>query len=245
MKNSIRAPARAQPAAGRYTPEPLDRRDDIVARYLPLADQLARRFAGRSEPYEDLQQAARLGLVRAASRYDGTRSFPKFAIPTILGELRHHFRDCTWPVHVPRRVQELGLALNRTTDDITVKEGHSPTRGELATALRVTPRDIDDAQRAINGRWTSSIDRDDASDAPAEPASEVPQQTDQTEPVADHLTLATLFAQLPERHQRVLRLRFYANMTQREIAHDVGVSQMHVSRLIHSALHTLRDGIEP
>lgn len=225
------------------------RRERLVVAHLGLAQHLARRFAHRGVPLEDLVQVASLAVVHAAARFDETLglSFSTFVAPTILGEIKHHFRDRLWDLRVPRRVQDLHVTLNRLVDPLTHTLGRSPTLQELARAAQVSSHDVLEALEAGHAFSTRSIDA--APDPDGYPsATHLWPVDDELESVEERLTVAALLAELPPREQLVVRLRFYENMSQRQIADRLGISQMHVSRLLARSLEQLRasaDRAEP
>lgn len=217
-------------------------RDRLVAAHLPLAVHLARRFANRGEPAEDLEQVAALALVKAVERFEPDRglAFATFAAPTILGELKRHFRDQGWGVRVPRRIQELHLALGGVVERLTQELGRAPTIGEIAAAAGVAEEEVLealDAGRAYRPGPLEAAGDDATGHAEVVPGGEDP-DLDRVEVSA---TLAPLLAKLPERERRIVRLRFFAHMTQSEIAARLGISQVHVSRLLARSLRRLRD----
>jgi RNA polymerase sigma-B factor len=205
-------------------------RNDFVQRYRYLADLTARQFAGRGEPLSDLVQVALLALVKAVERFDPDYGviFPTFAVPTLLGELRRHFRDATWPVHVTRRGQELHLALSSARERLGHDLGRSPTPTELADAMGVTVEDVLDAAEAANAYRT----------APIEPSHAVGDGGLRS--CDNRLMIEAALAQLPERERTIIHLRFVDGRTQAEIGRIVGVSQVQVSRLLRTSLSTLR-----
>ncbi|MFG1928600.1 RNA polymerase sigma factor SigF [Cryptosporangium sp. NPDC048952] len=218
-------------------------RDQLVTLHLPLADNLARKFANRGEPTEDLMQVARMGLLKAIDRFDPARGVPflAFAIPTITGELRRHFRDSGWDVKVPRRLQELHLAITRAVAELSQREGRAPTASVLATHLEISKYEVIEGLQAAYAYASTSLD------LPAGPESDAPtlgHTLGEIDPglelVENHHALRPLLAALPERERRILGLRFFANMTQTQIAQEIGVSQMHVSRLLTKTLADLR-----
>jgi RNA polymerase sigma-B factor len=226
-------------------------RAELAARYLPLAKSLARRYRHTQEPLEDLVQVACLGLVKAIERWDPDRGtqFASYAVPTILGELRRHFRDNTWLVKPPRSMQELALQLVRAREQLWNARGREPTVNELAAALDRGPEVIVEAIVAADGHHSLSLD------SPTDEAGESRTQLDvMGEPdralaaVDDRLLAQDLFRALDRRARDVLRMRFELDLRQREIAERVGVSQMHVSRILRDALATLHHhatGIPP
>jgi RNA polymerase sigma-B factor len=223
-------------------------RDKIVQRCLPLADHIARRFEGRGEPRDDLVQVARVGLVNAVARFDvNTGSdFVSFAVPTIMGEVRRHFRDNSWSVKVPRRLKELHLRLGAATADLSQRLGRAPTATELAAELDMDRNEVVEGLVAGSSYNTLSIDsaggsEDDDARAIADTLGDVDASLDRIE---DREALRPLLEGLPERERTVLVLRFFESMTQTQIADRVGISQMHVSRLLAKSLARLRDQLE-
>jgi RNA polymerase sigma-B factor len=221
-------------------------REQLVAAALPFAGRLAKKYRGRGEPMEDLEQVARLGLLKAVDRYDPERgAFTGFAAVTIIGELRRHFRDRTWGVHVPRRMQELSLEVNRATADLTAELRRAPTVPELARRLRIGEEDVLTALETAAAYSTLSLN------APARADSEADAEmgdligvTDlDLDAVDDRVTVSALLCRLPERERRILAMRFYGNQTQSQIATELGISQMHVSRLLSRALTWLREAM--
>ena len=220
-------------------------RDELISEHLGLAIALARRFAGRGEAVDDLEQIATLGLLKAVERFEPERglAFSTFATPTISGEIKRHFRDKSWSVRVPRALQELGLRLTATVADLTNDLGRSPTVAEIAERLEVSPEAVLEAMEANRAFATQSLDAQLPGDDRTlgdtlggdEPG---------MEQVEHEIVVNDLLATLPEREQTILRLRFFEGLTQTEIANRVGISQMHVSRLLSRSLDTLRQGID-
>ncbi len=230
------------------SPEFQRHRDKIVERCLPLADHIARRFEGRGEPRDDLVQVARVGLVNAAVRFDVETGsdFVSFAVPTIMGEVRRHFRDNSWSVKVPRRLKELHLRLGSATADLSQRLGRAPTATELAAELGMERAEVVEGLVAGSSYNTLSIDsgggsEDDEARAIADTLGEVDARLDRIE---NRESLRPLLEALPERERMVLVLRFFESMTQTQIADRVGISQMHVSRLLAKSLARLRDQLE-
>ena len=222
-------------------PEDGTARDDLVAMFQPLAEYFARRFAGRGEPVEDLKQVANIGLLSAIDRFDPAREvrFSTYAAATILGELKRHLRDKAWAIRVPRPLQELGLRMNRVMPQLSQELGRSPTIHELAERLDAAPEDVLEAMDAAQAYSTASLD------APVGEGERSPMETvggvdPSFELVERWSAIAPAIKDLPERERRVLYLRFFAGMTQSEIADDIGVSQMHVSRILSNTLELLR-----
>lgn len=219
----------------------------IVA-WLPLANDLAHRFAGRGEPVQDLVQTATVGLIKAVDRFDVNRgtNFPAFAVPTIVGEVKRYFRDQTWDVHVPRRLQELRRSIARSTETLAQQLGRAPSTAEIAGDLELPEQEVREGMQAAGAYTTSSLD------APAvagdEPGASLADLIGEEDPrllrLELRLSAAPAVAALPERQQRILHLRFYGNLTQDQIARQIGISQMHVSRLLRNALDVMRGSIE-
>jgi RNA polymerase sigma-B factor len=220
-------------------------RDELIRHCLPFAGRMARRYRGRGEPFDDLEQVARLGLMKAVDRYDPERgSFTAYAVITVSGEIKRHFRDRTWGVHVPRRIQDLSLEVGHASTVLTGKLSRTPTVPELAERLRVTEAAVLEALGSSAGYSPASLN------APAGGADGASEFGDllggadaDLESVDDKLTVAGLLLRLPMRERRMLAMRFYGNRTQAEIAADLGISQMHVSRLLSRALAWLREAM--
>jgi RNA polymerase sigma-B factor len=219
-------------------------REAIVARCLCLADRVARHFDRRGEDLEDLVQVARVGLVNAVNRYDAEKgsSFVTYAIPTMMGEIRRHFRDHGWSMHVPRRLKDRHVQLSRATTDLIQTLGRAPTPSELADYLDVDRADVVESIVAAEAYRTQSIDAPVVSgDGSARHISDTIGSVDSAfAGVTDRETVRPLLAALPEREREVLYLRFFATMTQSQIAERIGVSQMHVSRILERTLRELR-----
>lgn len=222
-------------------------REEAIEAWLPLAEQLARRYAGRGEPLDDITQTASIGLIKAIDRFEPERGtgFVAFAVPTVQGEIRRHFRDGTWQLRVPRRLQELRLAVRDAAEDLTQELGHTPSTGEVAEKLEVSPEEVVDGVGAARAYNTLSLDASAAgsADAGVELGELIGEEDADLAQVELRMALAPALAQLPDREQRILSLRFYGNLTQTEIAERIGVSQMHVSRLLTRSLRMLRDAL--
>lgn len=214
---------------------------------LPLARCLAARYRGRGVPLEDLYQVAALALVKAVDGYDPTRqtAFTSYAVPTILGALKRHFRDTTWQLRVPRRVQALALDLAPCSAGLTQRLGRSPTLAELAAHLHAAEPEVTVALNAWQARYPDSLEVvTSGGGQQRRPLIDTLGGTDQRiDAIADRLTLRPLLAALPVRQRRILAMRYFGEMTQAEIATQIGVSQMHVSRLLAAALTQLRSGM--
>lgn len=228
-------------------------RDTLVEQYAPLARRIAARYSGRGEPLEDLAQVAMLGLVKAAERYDPDRGtdFPRYAVPTILGEIRRYFRDSCWAVRVPRCLQELSLQANNAAEHLAGELGRSPTASEIAERLGVSEDEVLESLAAASAYSTLSLDAPAAGDQPSGPTVAERISDDGDDPldtVDAKQALRAVIDQLPERERRMLTLRYFGERTQREIADELSISQMHVSRLLTRTLTRLRahliDGVE-
>ncbi|HEY0700371.1 MAG TPA: SigB/SigF/SigG family RNA polymerase sigma factor, partial [Micromonospora sp.] len=219
-------------------------RDDLVRFALPFAGRLARRYRGRGEPLEDLEQVARLGLVNAVDRYDPERgSFTAYAAITIVGEIKRHFRDRTWGVHVPRRLRDLILEVGQATSVLTSELSRAPTVAELAERLETPEEEILAALESAAGYSPASLNAPVGGESSAEFGDLVGESDNELESVDDRVTVTGLLDHLPWRERRILAMRFYGNQTQAEIAARFGISQMHVSRLLSRALSWLRQSM--
>jgi RNA polymerase sigma-B factor len=217
----------------------------LIERYLPLARQLAYRYRDRSEPVADLHQVAYLGLMGAVDRWDHSRgtAFSTFAVPTILGQLRRHFRDSTWLVRPPRDLQELWLEVSRTRDELWQELGRSPTARDVADRLGVTMEQVTDALQLGATRVAESLDELLRPDDP-DGATVLDRAADPEDgyAIADAaIALEQISDVLDDRAREVIRLRYGEDLLQREIAERVGCSQMHVSRIIRDAVSTLTE----
>lgn len=230
-------------------PRRAELRDELVTTHLPLVHHLARRFRDRGEPHDDLVQVGTIGLIKAVDRFDPDRGveFSTYATPTILGEIKRHFRDKGWSVRVPRRLQELRMSITRATADLTQELGRSPTVKELADRLDLPEDDVLEALDAAQSYSTFSIDATGggAEDDGAALVDTLGTDDSALANVEYRETLRPLLAALPDRERQIVLLRFFHNRTQSQIAQEVGVSQMHVSRLLGKALATLRGAMGP
>jgi RNA polymerase sigma-B factor len=217
-------------------------RNALVEEHMRLAEFLARRFSHRGEPLDDLRQVALVGLVKAVERFDPHRglSFSSFATPTISGELKRHFRDRGWAVRVPRRVQELHLQLDRTMATLSQELGRPPTPAEIAERAGVLEEDVLEGMEAGSLYRLTSLDGrpDDSGSGYGGKLGEADRELGAIE---DRLAVEELLSALPEREQHIVYLRFFEGLTQSEIAERVGISQMHVSRLLAKSLELLRE----
>jgi RNA polymerase sigma-B factor len=225
------------------TPEHEAIRAALIERHLPLVVFMARKFADRGEPLDDLIQVGTIGLIKAIDRFEIARGFEfsTFATPTIVGEIKRHFRDKTWAIRVPRRLQELGAAVSKANTELTQKLDRSPTTKEIAKHLGVSVDDVAEALEANSAYSTISLDTASA-DAPTIGDS-VGSLDDALEGVEYRESLKPLLEKLDEREKRILQLRFFDNLSQSQIATDLGISQMHVSRILNKVLIHLREGL--
>ena len=221
-------------------------RGELVEMHLPLVEYLARRFRNRGEWLDDLTQVATIGLIKSIDRFDLDRGveFSTYATPTIVGEIKRHFRDKGWAVRVPRRLQELKLALTKAIGDLAQRQGRAPTVAELATHLQMTEEEVLEGLESANAYSTVSLDAPDSGDEDAPAVAESLGMLDEAlEGVEYRESLKPLLEQLPPREKKILLLRFFGNMTQSQIATELGISQMHVSRLLARTLTQLREGL--
>ena len=221
-------------------------RDELVEMHLPLVEYLARRFRNRGEPLDDLIQVATIGLIKSVDRFDLERGveFSTYATPTIVGEIKRHFRDKGWAIRVPRRLQELKLALAKATSELSQKNGRAPTVAELATHLEMSEEDVLEGLESANAYSAVSLDAPDTGDDDSPAVADSLGTTDDAlEGVEYRESLKPLLEKLPPREKKILLLRFFGNMTQSQIAAELGISQMHVSRLLARTLAQLREGL--
>ena len=220
--------------------------DEIIRRALPLANHIARRFKNRGEPVDDLVQAARVGLVNAVKRFDPENGadFLAFAVPTMMGEVRRHFRDYGWAVKVPRRLKDLQGQMVKARGELSQELNRAPTATEIANHLGIDRESVIEATIASSNYTTLSTDVQAGPDTEYRAIGDTLGDLDPNlDKVVALETVRPLIAALPDREQTVLMLRFFENMTQTQIAERMGYSQMHVSRLIAKALGTLRDQV--
>lgn len=219
-------------------------RDELVERFLPLARSLAMRYQRSSEPLDDLLQVASVGLIKAIDRFDAERggAFAAYAVPTILGELKRHFRDRTWAVRVPRGLQELSLRVDRAVGELTERHGRQPSVAQIAVAVDASEEEVLEALRAGGAYRAISLDAPQSSgdDDVSTLADTIGAADDGFDRADERATLHTLMPAMTPRELRVLDMRFTKDMTQTEIAAVIGVGQMQVSRIIRQALERLR-----
>jgi RNA polymerase sigma-B factor len=218
-------------------------RDQLVARFMPLARQLARRYHRGAEPLDDLVQVASIGLIKAVDRFDPERTtaFSSFAVPTILGELRRHFRDRTWSVRVPRELQEMALKLDNTVEELTRLHGQSPTIAAIAERLGSSEEQVLEAMQASRARHSSSLDTPlSGEDEGDTVGSSIGVEEDGYDVAERRAVLDPLLAALAPQEREVVTLRFHQDLTQAEIAARIGCSQMQVSRLLRRAIERMQ-----
>lgn len=221
-------------------------RNQLVQLHLPLVEHLARRFRNRGEPLDDLMQVGSIGLIKSVDRFDPQRQveFSTYATPTVVGEIKRYFRDKGWAIRVPRRLQELRLSLSAATADLTQELGRSPTVGEISARIGVNEDDVLEGLESANAYSTLSLDAPEAGETEGPSmADALGSEDDALDGVDYRESLKPLLAQLEPREKRILLLRFFRGMTQSQIAADVGISQMHVSRVLARTLSQLREGL--
>jgi RNA polymerase sigma-B factor len=219
-------------------------RNELVEEHIRLAEFLARRFAHRGESADDLRQVALVGLLKAVERFEPDRGlqFSSFATPTITGELKRHFRDRGWAVRVPRRIQELHLELDRTVNELSQELGRPPTPAEIAQRAGVLEEDVLESMEAGSLYRLASIDAGRPDDeSGTSPSQRLGELDDELLAVDNRVAVSEMLAVLPEREQNIVYLRFFEGLTQSEIAERVGISQMHVSRLLARSLEALSE----
>ena len=218
-------------------------RAQLVEQYLPLVRYLARRYANSGEPLDDLLQAGAVGLVKAVHRFEPERGleFSTYAAPTILGEIRRHFRDHTWAVHVHRGLQELTAQVTRAVTDLTQDLGRSPSVGELCERVGQAEERVLEALDCAAAYTTESLEAPVGEDLVL--ADTIGAEDGRLDDVVLHESLTPALSRLPERERRILQMRFYGTMTQSQIATQLGISQMHVSRLLSRTLARLRQDL--
>ncbi len=224
-----------------------DARDQLVRLHLPLVEHCARRFRNRGEPFEDLVQVGTIGLIKSIDRFDSERGveFSTYATPTIIGEIKRYFRDKGWAIRVPRRLQELRMQISATSSELTQTLGRSPTPRELAEAIGCSVEEIVEGIESSNAYSTLSLDAtDDSEDGAASMLDAIGVDDEGLEHVEIRESIKPLLDLLDPREKRILLLRFFKNMTQSQIAEEIGVSQMHVSRLLNRTLEQLRTSLE-
>ncbi|MHA6803867.1 SigB/SigF/SigG family RNA polymerase sigma factor [Salinifilum ghardaiensis] len=221
-------------------------RDELITEHLPLAEHLARRFRDRGESHDDLVQVANLALVKAVDRYEPDRSsdFVSFAVPTIMGELRRHFRDTGWSVRMPRRLQERYQQVSKAISALSQQLGRAPAPSEIAEHLGVELDDVHEGMQAGHAYRSSSLEAVLQGSDSLTVSHTLGIEHREMSDVEDRAELRPLLRSLPERERRLIALRFLRGMTQSNIAQELGISQMHVSRLLTQALQRAREQAE-
>jgi RNA polymerase sigma-B factor len=215
----------------------------LIERMMPLVRSLARRYANRGEPLDDLEQVGCVGLIKAVDRFDIDRQlrFSTFAVPTILGEIKRHFRDRAWSVRVSRGLQELSARVAREVDRLSTRLGRSPTIEDIASATGATPEQVLEALQGAQAYSTVPLEEPYGEDG--EPVARFGREDPAYEVAEERIELSAGLRMLTERERRIVLLRFFAGLTQREIAERVGISQMHVSRLLRRSLERMAEAL--
>ncbi len=219
-------------------------REELVSLHLPLVDHCARRFANRGEPLDDLVQVGTIGLIKSVDRFDTDRGveFSTYATPTIIGEIKRYFRDKGWAIRVPRRLQELRMSISAVTGELSQELGRSPTPREIGEKIGVSVEEVLEGIESANAYSTLSLDASDNNDDGA--GASMLDTLGMDDEALDHVeireSIKPLIEALPLREKKILMLRFFRGMTQSQIAAEIGVSQMHVSRLLNRTLEQLR-----
>jgi RNA polymerase sigma-B factor len=219
-------------------------RDELAALYQPLAEYLARRFYGRGEPLEDLIQVASIGLIKAIDRFDTERGvkFSTYATATVVGELKRHFRDKGWALRVPRRLQEAGMSVGRAVMDLSQELGRAPTVGEIAVRTGLSEEEVLEAMETAQAYTAASLDAPTDEEGATE-ADRLGEEEEAFELLEGWTSVAPAIRELPRRERTILYLRFFRGLTQTQIAEELGISQMHVSRLLSRTLEELRRSV--
>jgi len=221
-------------------------REHLVARHLPLVRLLARRYAGRGEPLEDIEQVGAIGLLKAIDRFELERevSLATYATPNVVGEIKRHFRDKGWAIRVPRALQELNARMSSTIERLTSRLGRSPSIAEMATELGVTPEEVLEALEVGSAYTTLSLSTGPGGEDDGDPLDSIGEEDTNFERTEHRASLEPALHHLPFREREILRMRFEEGLPQTQIAERVGLSQMHVSRLIRKSLAAMRDELD-
>ena len=217
-------------------------RELLVQRHLPLVRALARRYAGRGESLEDIEQVGAIGLIKAIDRYELSRdvALTTYATPNVVGEIKRHFRDKGWAIRIPRDLQELNAKMSSTIERLTAKLGHSPSIAEIADELQTTPEQVLEAMEAGSAYAPVSLSAGPSGEGELDPMETIGTEDTNFERTEQRASLEPALELLPDREREILRMRFEDGLTQTQIAEQVGVSQMHVSRLIRKSLARMR-----
>ena len=218
-------------------------REQLIERHLPLVRSLARRYAGRGEALEDIEQVGAIGLIKAIDRFELDRevSLATYATPNVVGEIKRHFRDKGWAIRVPRALQELNAALSGAIERLTVRLSRSPSIAEIAEELKATPEQVLEALEVGSAYSTVSLSTGPSADGDLDPLETIGDEDEGFERSEDRAALAPALRRLPPREREILRMRFEEGLPQTQIAQRVGLSQMHVSRLIRKSLAAMRE----
>src|SRR5438270_1094194 len=221
-------------------------REELVQRHLPLVRSLARRYAGRGESLEDIDQVGAIGLIKAIDRYELSRdvALTTYATPNVVGEIKRHFRDKGWAIRIPRGLQELNAKMSSTIERLTAKLGHSPSIAEIADELQTTPEQVLEAMEAGSAYAPVSLSAGPGSEGELDPMETIGTEDTNFERTEERASLEPALEMLPSREREILRMRFEDGLTQTQIAEQIGVSQMHVSRLIRRSLERMRSQLE-
>jgi RNA polymerase sigma-B factor len=217
-------------------------RELLVQRHLPLVRSLARRYAGRGEALDDIEQVGAIGLIKAIDRYELERdvALTTYATPNVVGEIKRHFRDKGWAIRVPRALQELNAKMSTTIEVLTTKYGRSPTIAEIAQHLEASSEQVLEALEAGSAYAPASLSVGPTEDSELDPMETIGTMDAEFERADERASLEPALASLPEREREILRMRFEDGLTQTQIAERVGISQMHVSRLIRKSIDRMR-----
>lgn len=218
-------------------------REELIARHMPLVRSLARRYAGRGEPLEDIEQVGAIGLIKAIDRFDIERevSLATYATPNVVGEIKRHFRDKGWAIRVPRALQELNAKMSSAIEELTASLGRSPSIAEVAESLGTSTEEVLEALEAGSAYTALSLDARPGADDESEPLEVIGTEDEGYDRSEDRAALEPALERLPDREREILRMRFEEGLPQTQIAERVGLSQMHVSRLIRRSLAAMRD----
>jgi RNA polymerase sigma-B factor len=218
-------------------------REELIERHLPLVRSLARRYAGRGEALEDIEQVGAIGLIKAIDRFELSRdvSLATYATPNVVGEIKRHFRDKGWAIRVPRALQELNASMSGAIERLTGRLSRSPTIAEIAKELETTPEEVLEAMEVGSAYATVSLSSHSTGEEELDPLETIGAEDEGFERSEDRAALAPALEALPAREREILRMRFEEGLPQTQIAQRVGLSQMHVSRLIRKSLGAMRD----
>jgi RNA polymerase sigma-B factor len=218
-------------------------REELIERHLPLVRSLARRYAGRGEALEDIEQVGAIGLIKAIDRFELARevSLATYATPNVVGEIKRHFRDKGWAIRVPRALQELNASMSGAIERLTTKLGRSPSVAEIAAELKTSAEEVLEAMEVGSAYSTVSLNAPPSGDDELDPLETIGSEDEEFERSEDRAALAPALQHLPDREREILRMRFEEGLPQTQIAQRVGLSQMHVSRLIRKSLTVMRD----